>query len=88
MMTFLDIQDEIKRKRDFSSIGVKCYICDKLGHISINCPEFDSVKGNSHKMISSKEALPGFVKRSIDLKTQKKIVSVHTLTAGKQFKED
>lgn len=39
-------------------------------------------------MISSKEAAPGFVKRSLDFKTQKKIVSVHTITAGKQFKED
>ena len=39
-------------------------------------------------MLSSKEAAPGFVKRSIDFKTQKKIVSVHPITGGKQFKED
>ena len=88
MATFLEIQDEIIKKRDFSRIGVKCYICDKLGHISIDCPEFETVKGNNQKMISSKEAAPGYVKRSIDFKTQKKIVSVHTITAGKQFKED
>ena len=39
-------------------------------------------------MLSSKEAAPGFVKRSIDFKTQKKIVSVHPIAGGKQFKED
>jgi len=34
-------------------------------------------------MISSKEAAPGFVKKSIDFKTQKKIVSVLPITGGK-----
>jgi hypothetical protein len=83
MATFLEIQDEIMQKRDFSRIGVKCYLCDRLGHISVDCTDFDKVKGNNQKMLSSKEFAPGFVKRSIDFKTQKKIVSVHNITAGK-----
>jgi hypothetical protein len=62
---------------------VKCYLCDRLGHISVDCTEFEKVKGNNQKMLSSKEFAPGFVKRSIDFKTQKKIVSVHNITAGK-----
>jgi hypothetical protein len=49
----------------------------------VDCIEFDKVKGNNQKMLSSKEAAPGFVKRSIDFKTQKKIISVHTINAGK-----
>jgi hypothetical protein len=74
MATFLEIQDEIMQNRDFSRIGVKCYLCEKLGHISVDCTEFEKVKGNNQKMLSSKESAPGFVKRSIDFKTQKKIV--------------
>ena len=58
-------------------------MCDKLGHISVDCSEFEKYKGNNQKMLSSKEAAPGFVKRSIDFKTQKKIVSVHNIDGAK-----
>lgn len=51
LATFLEIQDDIKRNRDYSRIGVQCYICEKLGHISIDCPQFGNVQGNQLRMI-------------------------------------
>lgn len=29
-----------------SLLGVECYICHKKGHISINCTNFDTIRGN------------------------------------------
>ncbi len=43
LTTFLEIQEEVKKNHDFSRIGVKCYVCDKLGHISIECPNFNQI---------------------------------------------
>ena len=52
------------------------------------CPDFEKIQGNQFKMMGLKENAPGIVKRSLDLKSHKKIVSVHTINAPKMFKED
>ena len=36
-------------KKDFSSLQIKCYLCDSRIHISIDCPQFRTkMKGNVH----------------------------------------
>ena len=32
-----------------TSLGIKCYLCDKKGHITVDCGEFCIIKGNLKK---------------------------------------
>ena len=40
------IRKWIEADGDLSPIGIKWYICDKTGHICLNCPDFYKIKGN------------------------------------------
>lgn len=55
---FFEIQQHISTTKDFSKIGVKCYVCEEIGHISIDCPQFGTVEGNEFRMF-------GFLKDKI-----------------------
>ena len=37
---FEAIHESINEKGDLSPIGVKCYVCDKIGHMSMDCKEY------------------------------------------------
>lgn len=41
----MQIQKEIKEV-DYSSIGVACYICNQVGHISLECAKVTKILGN------------------------------------------
>jgi hypothetical protein len=40
------IKDEIGINGNFAPIGVKCYVCKEIGHISVKCRDFWKVEGN------------------------------------------
>jgi Cyclic nucleotide-binding domain/Zinc knuckle len=86
--TLLDIQNKIKFKRDYSQIGVKCYICDRLGHISVECPQFYTWQGNQDMLTSSHDGKL-IVKKSHDSYGHKMPKVTRNLPSlAKQFKED
>ena len=45
------IQKEINNNFDFQIIGVRCYICNELGHISTDCYDFQKIEGNIAHLI-------------------------------------
>ena len=42
-LTFENIQQEINQFNDYRSIGLTCYVCEKVGHISTDCKDFDKI---------------------------------------------
>jgi hypothetical protein len=40
------IKDSINNKGDLTYLGVHCYICNFVGHISVDCFDFNMIKGN------------------------------------------
>jgi hypothetical protein len=38
MMVYKAIYKEITEEAKLDSIGVVCYVCNLVGHISVNCP--------------------------------------------------
>ena len=49
LVIFEAIKKKIRKKRNISSIGIVCYICGKMGHISLDCKQFPKVKGNINR---------------------------------------
>ena len=43
---FLEIYNLIRERGDLSAIGISCYVCDQLGHMSLECPEYWRIEGN------------------------------------------
>ncbi|CAI2366607.1 unnamed protein product [Moneuplotes crassus] len=43
---FEEIYALIRDKGDLSPIGVKCYVCNELGHMAMECREFWRIEGN------------------------------------------
>jgi len=40
----------LSEEKDYGAIYIACYLCNKVGHISIDCEEqFEEVKGNLKK---------------------------------------
>lgn len=37
---------EINANNDLTVLGTSCYICNQAGHLSVDCLEFQSIKGN------------------------------------------
>ncbi len=48
------IQREITQHGDYTSIGVKCYICEKLGHIATDCTRFTEIRGTLRHLLRQK----------------------------------
>ena len=44
--TYFEIKRQIMEENDLSSVGVVCYVCGVLGHMSIHCDNFEKIKGN------------------------------------------
>lgn len=44
--TLTIIQTEILSKNDLTLLGVKCYVCERIGHLSMDCNQYFSIKGN------------------------------------------
>ena len=40
------IKRTIKTTRDLSIIGIQCYVCKEKGHLSVDCKQFDKIRGN------------------------------------------
>lgn len=43
---YKDIKYQINEFNNLAILGVDCYICGEIGHISIDCHEFKSIEGN------------------------------------------
>jgi len=43
---FHKIRSNIEDANDYSLLLIECYICKKLGHIAIDCKDFQERKGN------------------------------------------
>jgi hypothetical protein len=72
---------------------VSCYICDKLGHISVDCPEFNQVKGNEFTMFGLIEDIgKNVLKAGKTIKhfaeDGKNVIIKTALNINKHFKED
>lgn len=49
--TFTIIQNEIVQNNDLSLLGVVCYVCQKVGHLSVDCSLYFGIKGNLQKLV-------------------------------------
>ena len=61
---------------------MRCYVCDKLGHISIDCPRFSECQGNHARLFGSREF--GQRKASSSSKVEQRVAA----PVKKAFKED
>lgn len=52
------IRNKIKKRKNLSSIGVVCYICQCSGHISLDCKNYHLIEGNILKHIKSYSEIP------------------------------
>jgi hypothetical protein len=43
---YKEIKDKINYTHDLTILGIDCYVCGTTGHISVDCLEFDMIKGN------------------------------------------
>ena len=43
------IKNSIDQNGNYNYLKIKCYICENIGHISIDCPEFKTKEGNLSK---------------------------------------
>lgn len=87
LTTYHEIKAEIQASRDFSRIGVTCYVCEQVGHISIDCKEFTRIQGNDVRMFGSKEAAKkSSIKSSVKSKRDERRAAKRL--AKKVFKED
>lgn len=39
------IRDKIVFYKDYSIIGIECYVCEEKGHLSLNCPKVHYIVG-------------------------------------------
>ena len=39
-------------QRDYTCLRTTCYVCEQLGHISVDCPEFWKIEGNVQRNLS------------------------------------
>lgn len=54
--------------RDYSRIGIKCFICKTLGHIAVECPRYDEIRGNDKQEVKDAyKKRTSFVDRLIGL---------------------
>jgi len=40
------IAQKINKAQDVTDIGLVCYVCNRLGHMSVHCDQFFKIKGN------------------------------------------
>lgn len=40
------MKDEINETNDLTILGLDCYICGEIGHLSVDCPKFENQRGN------------------------------------------
>jgi hypothetical protein len=58
-----------------SLLGVICYVCAELGHLSVDCEKFSQIKGNNESLFKNKKLKTPPLRRSIkrgDKKSHKK----------------
>ena len=70
------IVTNIRTTDNLSEIRVYCYVCNRLGHLSIECPQFDEIKGNIRDS--------AFMKFRRDIKRQKSLRKNRTLLKTQQ----
>lgn len=47
------INTQIMKYSNLAIIGVQCYVCDEMGHLSVDCGNFKSIEGNISHLIDS-----------------------------------
>ena len=60
---------------------IKCYICENIGHISIDCPEFKTKEGNLSKYYEK-------IKEKLEIKDEENESDLGKLTKGVAFDGD
>ena len=40
------IQHEVNNNQDLTLLGIVCYVCQNIGHLSVDCDFFNKIKGN------------------------------------------
>lgn len=56
MHRFYLIKNALNQNNDYQYLKITCYVCNKIGHISINCPDFHKVEGNLKKFYERMKA--------------------------------
>ena len=56
MHHFYLIKNALNQNNDYQYLKITCYVCNKIGHISINCPDFHKVEGNLKKFYERMKA--------------------------------
>jgi len=51
MTLFSEIREEIYNEKAYTKLGVSCYVCETLGHISVNCPKWNTIAGNIKNVV-------------------------------------
>jgi CRP-like cAMP-binding protein len=49
MHRFYLIKNSINQSNDYKHLKITCYVCNKLGHIAIDCKDFNKIEGNLKK---------------------------------------
>jgi hypothetical protein len=86
--TYNEIQEEIKETGKLDMIGIICYICQKEGHVSVDCPDFHSIEGNI-KIRGSNNPLakdPEAISKKL-IEEQKANVTQHDFEDGEEAKK-
>lgn len=78
MDTFTIIQNEIVSQNDLSLLGVQCYVCQRTGHLSVDCSLFIGIKGNLKKLVKEPQRK----------KSQEKLSKTHTSVSANKSNID
>ena len=68
MHRFYLIKNSINQNNDYNELKIICYICGEMGHIAIDCTDFDKIKGNLKKFYDRMRAKQDSKKKKRNLK--------------------
>ena len=68
MHRFYLIKNSINQNNDYNELKIICYICGEMGHIAIDCKDFDKIEGNLKKFYDRMRAKQESKKKKRNLK--------------------